>query len=241
MADRAHVAQAVAAAAEGPASGLLDRLCSACAKALPVEGVAITVMAEPGRPMIRSTSDARVDRLEDLQYALGEGPGVSAFTQRSPFGVADLLRDGDAWPVFASEAAALLRDGGWPIRSVFAFPLQLMREPLGVLDVYRRDSGHLDPDVAVLTRVAVDAVVMALFGAAASAASEDGDGPAWLSSAADQVIVDQAVGMVMVQAGLDPEQALLRLRAHAFVHGLMVGQVADEVVARRLRLEREQA
>ena len=50
--------------------------------------------------------------------------------------------------------------------------------------------------------------------------------------------VYQAQGMVMVDLGVSLAEALVRLRAHAFVEGRPVGDVARDIVAGRLRLER---
>ncbi|MHA6761223.1 ANTAR domain-containing protein [Streptacidiphilus sp. PAMC 29251] len=236
MKDLARVAQAVAAAAQGPAAGLLNRLCAACSSTLPVEGVAISMMAQVGRPMARSASDERVTRLEELQFTLGEGPGIAAYTSRAPAWTTDLLQVDSDWPVFAAEAAALVLAAGWEIRSMVAFPLQLGREPLGIVDLYRRHSGDVDPELIAQARIAVDAVALALL-----AAVGDGEGgPAWLPPmVTDEVTVDQAVGMVMAQLDLGPEAALARLRAHAFAQGQMLGDVAAAVVSRALRLTRE--
>lgn len=46
----------------------------------------------------------------------------------------------------------------------------------------------------------------------------------------------QASGMVAVQLQIPPAEALLRIRAHAFAHDTPVSAVANEIVARRLRL-----
>ena len=47
----------------------------------------------------------------------------------------------------------------------------------------------------------------------------------------------QAAGMVMVQLGVSIEVAMVRLRSHAFVTGRSTGEVARQIVSRRLRLE----
>ena len=237
MTDLARVAHTVAVAARGPASGLLDRLCTACAQALPVEGVAISMMAHVDRPIVRSASDERVTRLEELQFTLGEGPGLAAYLRGEPAWHPDLLQLDHHWPVFAAEAAALVLSAGWQIRSVVALPIHLGREPLGVVDLYRRHSGQVDPQLIAQARIAVDAVAVALMAATAAAGDQ---APPWLPPAeTDEVSVDQAVGMVMAQLDLDPEQALALMRGHAFSHGLMLGEVTAAVVARELRLTRE--
>jgi hypothetical protein len=49
-------------------------------------------------------------------------------------------------------------------------------------------------------------------------------------------VVHNAVGITSVQAGLSVTEALIRLRAHAFIHDRPVKDVALDVVARTLRL-----
>jgi AmiR/NasT family two-component response regulator len=49
--------------------------------------------------------------------------------------------------------------------------------------------------------------------------------------------VYQAQGMVMVDLGVGLDEALVRLRGHAFVEGRPVAAVARDIVAGRLRLE----
>jgi hypothetical protein len=44
--------------------------------------------------------------------------------------------------------------------------------------------------------------------------------------------------MIMVQLGVTITEALIRLRAYAYAEGRLVGDVAGDVVARRLRFDR---
>lgn len=46
--------------------------------------------------------------------------------------------------------------------------------------------------------------------------------------------IHQAVGMVLVQLGIGPEEALTRMRARAFAEQRMLVDVARDVVERRL-------
>jgi AmiR/NasT family two-component response regulator len=50
-------------------------------------------------------------------------------------------------------------------------------------------------------------------------------------------VVHNAAGMVSVQQGISITEALIRLRAYAFSHGRLLADVAEDVVARRLRPE----
>jgi hypothetical protein len=47
--------------------------------------------------------------------------------------------------------------------------------------------------------------------------------------------------MVTVQLGVDLEEAMVRLRAYAYARGRPLGDVADDVVARRLTLTVDEA
>ena len=49
-------------------------------------------------------------------------------------------------------------------------------------------------------------------------------------------VVHNAAGMVSVQLGISVTEALIRLRAYAFSNDRLLGDVAQDVVARTLRL-----
>jgi AmiR/NasT family two-component response regulator len=49
--------------------------------------------------------------------------------------------------------------------------------------------------------------------------------------------VYQAQGMVMIQLGVGAAEALSRMRAHAYANELRLGQVAADIIGRRLTLE----
>jgi len=51
--------------------------------------------------------------------------------------------------------------------------------------------------------------------------------------------VHQAAGMISVQLGVAVEEALVRLRAHAYVQERRLVDVARDVVERRLRFSRD--
>ena len=49
----------------------------------------------------------------------------------------------------------------------------------------------------------------------------------------------QAQGMVMVQIGGTISEAMARMRAHAFAEGRGLSEIARDVVARRLKFDRD--
>jgi hypothetical protein len=213
--------------------GALQRLCRATAVALSGCGAGLSVMAGGGERGVTTASDAATERLEELQFVLGEGPCIDAFDSRRPVLVPELA-DGAVgrWPVYTPA----VYDGG--VRAVFAFPLQIGAARLGVLDMFRTRTGPLTADelgqaltfaeVAVTTLL--DGQDDAYPGAAAVGLDEAMDGRA---------VLFQAQGMVMVQLGVTLAEALTRMRAHAYAENRPLGEVAHDVVGRRIHFERD--
>ena len=213
--------------------GMLQRLCGAAVHALSASGVGLSVMAANGIRGITAASDPVSERIEELQFLLGEGPCIDAFATRRPVLVPDLA-DGamNRWPVYAPAVHA---DG---VRAVFAFPLQVGAALLGVLDVFRARPGSLTGEELRQALTFADVAVTTLLDGQQSAqagASADGVDEAILSKAE----VYQAQGMVMVQLGVTLGEALARMRAHAFAHNRRLDQVARDVLARRLRFDQD--
>ncbi|MEU9190893.1 GAF and ANTAR domain-containing protein [Streptomyces sp. NPDC048484] len=215
-----------------------ELLCRACVDLLPVSGASISISGSSTVRALWCASDDTAARLAEAQYTLGDGPCQSALVQAAPVLAPDLTEGPDArrWPVFAHQAVDL------GVRAVFSLPLSTGALTLGTLDLYRDTAGRLssqDLRIALLVRDAVTFAVLSLEAASDGFEEADESGVAsWVDAAqADHVEVHQAVGMVMVQLGVDPEQALDRLRAHAFSQGCTVTEVAQEVLARTLRFQ----
>lgn len=208
--------------------GALQRLCRAATRNLPATGVGVTVVSSAGAIMTTAASGPTSVVLEELQFTLGEGPCMSAFATSAPVLIPDLASADVAWPSYASAAL----DAG--VHGVFAFPLRAGETNLGALDVYREQPGALS--AWTVSRAASFAVAATY----AVLSSEDGiDKVAGLLADGSDVHVEvfQAQGMVMMQLGVSPDEALLRLRAYAFVEGRRLAEVARAVIDRRLVLE----
>jgi hypothetical protein len=232
--DRTRFAEALVALTTDPpgAAELPGRLCAACLKALPVDGVGVTLMTnEPGARALLGATDAVGDRIEDLQYELGEGPCVAAFSDGEPVLVPDLhARDVQArWPMFIREVVAT------GARALFAFPLQVGTIGIGVLDIYRLHAGPLDeiPEALAIA----DAVTTALLNYQSQTPPQEADlfDVSWRNHA----VVHQATGALAAQEEISTADALARLRAHAFRASRPVHAVAADVMNRKLHLSAE--
>ncbi|HZV25768.1 MAG TPA: GAF and ANTAR domain-containing protein [Acidothermaceae bacterium] len=225
-----------AVAGGDPAVSMADRLCLACVQLLGVDGAAISVMLEGTSQGTVGASGELSRRLDELQFTFGEGPCIDAVRRGGPVIVEDLADPAEQrWPVYSGPVVGL------GVRAVYALPIRLANSVVGALDLYRHKPGPLEGDSRIggvmAAELAVLPVLALLADGADSLAVADSDA-AWdqLGSLA-RVEVYQATGMVMGQLNVGPAEALVRLRAHAFVHGLTASEVAWSIVGRRLSLE----
>ena len=206
-------------------------LCRGCVKIVGVDGAGIMLMSgDIPRGSLCTTNE--VSRLiEELQYTLGEGPCVDAYQQNQV--VAEpRLADPRAPRWFAFTPPAL--EAG--VRGVFGFPLRSGTVRLGALNLYRDRPGPLTgdqhADALVLAGLAARWVLEAQAGAPPGAVAEE------LETGADfHFAVHNAAGMISVQQQVSVAEALIRLRAYAFSKDRLLADVAEDVVARRLRPE----
>jgi hypothetical protein len=204
-------------------------LCDACVTHLAgIGGVGLTVMTTMPGWETRYTTDAISAQIEELQFVLGEGPCVDAFTSGQPRFAPDLAATGYAhrWPVFAPAAVA---SGA---RAVFAIPLQVGAVKIGAVDLYRAEPGELSPPELAYALDFADAATLLLIIESRPAGAGDADRPSPV-----RAVVHQATGMVMAQLNGTIGEAFVRLRAHAFAENRGLAEVAEDVVSRRLRFD----
>jgi hypothetical protein len=208
----------------------LRHVCVACTQLLRAACAAVSVsnMSGPLEPLFGT--DTRGEELEELQYTLGHGPSVDADEANRPVLVPDLTDSAAAvrWPIFASAAVARR------VRGMFAFPVAIGAARVGVLGVYRDESGPLSTTELADGLACADTVLQLALDDRAGIVHDVGH-PGYLDLADRRAEVHQAAGMVSVQLGLHVTDALARVRAYAYVHDRRLVDVAADVVARRLR------
>jgi hypothetical protein len=127
------------------------------------------------------------------------------------------------------------------IRGVFAMPVVVAGEYVGALDLFRSDPGHLSGEElagAMLAGEMAALPMLDLMDSNLAAAASDPSTDAWAElNALSRVEVSQATGMLVAQLGVEPAEALVRLRAHAYATGRGTSEVARDVLDRRLRFE----
>ncbi len=219
------------AGSDGASPSLLHAV-MACAQVLSAMGAGLSMTRDGGilEPLLATSPE--VDDLDELQFALGEGPSGDAIATGAPVLETDLagVAAGHRWPAFASAGA----ERG--VRGTFAFPVGAGAAKVGVLSVYRWEPGPLRADQVKDALVFADAVfVLAL------------DHRRGLSTDLDEVIeaaftarraeVHQAAGLVAAQQRIGVTDALALLRAHAYSSAVPLHRIATDVMAGRLRLD----
>ncbi len=232
---RAHLDSAMAAGGSGMAAA--DALCLACVDLLGVDGAAISLMFQGASRGTFGSSGELSRRLDELQFTFGEGPCLDAVASDTAVLVADLSEQGETrWPAFTE---AVLASG---VRAVFALPVLIGAVPVGAIDFFCHAPGPLDGDRlrAGLRAAELAALPLLDLMGAAEDRTDNGDGLAWPEAASLQrVEVYQATGMIMAQLDVDRDEALVRLRAHAYAHAQTASQVAWAVVNRQLSFREE--
>jgi hypothetical protein len=219
----------IAAAHEGDGPVSVAAVCRAAVVRLGVDGASVAAVSgvAGGEPLF--ASDELSGLLEELQFITGEGPAAGEFGLGAPVLVADLESAAARWPGFVPEAVAA------GVRAMFAVPLQAGAIRAGVLSLYRVVPGPLAAEELADVLVFADIALGLLLDSASGVSGLPGYGP--LDGSGGRAVVYQATGMISVQLDVSLEEALVRLRARAFAGGIAVGDVAAEVVSRRLRFE----
>ncbi|MEU2791204.1 ANTAR domain-containing protein [Streptomyces sp. NPDC007100] len=198
------------------------------ARLLHLDAVTLSLLPTRGPPELLWSDPANdLGRtLEDLQYTLGEGPTLDAARTGQTVTATDLsAAPADRWPLFTPAACDT------PARAVIAHPLLLGVATAGVLTGYRTTPGPLPTrqrqDIARFARIALDLLLHTPPHALATGAG---------GSDLHRAEVHQAAGVLTVHLDISIDDALLRLRAHAWHHDQALPDVARAVITGRLRL-----
>jgi hypothetical protein len=171
-----------------------------------------------------------------LQFTLGEGPCLDAVAGRIPIEVVDLADPDEVrWPVYGPALLA------YQIRCVYALPVVVAGEYVGALDLFRARPGQLRGKEFIGVAAAAELACIPLLDLLDSdllAAAADPYSNAWAElNVLTRAEVSQATGMLVAQLEIEPAEALVRLRAHAYASGRSATDVARDILDRRLKLE----
>ena len=216
-----------------------DRLCAVCVDLLEVDGAAISLVLTGAVQGTFGSSGDLSRKLDEFQFTFGEGPCLEAVSNSRAVLVPDLRDPSEQrWPAYAG---AVLESG---VRAVFALPVEVGSSAVGALDLFRSDAGPLTGNGLAGGLLAAKFASMPLLDLMSG--NLDISNPSGESRGVDQlaslarVEVYQATGMLMGQLNIGSAEALMRLRAHAFAHGMTASAVAWAIIERQLELDADE-
>lgn len=211
-------------------------LCRACVGLLEVDEAAISLIFDGTNSGTLGASSAQAWIYDELQFTLGEGPCLASVEHHRPVVVVDLADAGEVrWPGYA---AAMLAHS---IHSVYAMPVVLAGEYVGALDLYRSRPSTLDPEQfagALIAAGLAELPLLDLLSDDLQAVIGQGEPRTWSELASlTRMEISQATGMLIAQLDVEPTEALIRLRAHAYATNRSATEVARDILDNQLRLE----
>jgi hypothetical protein len=213
-----------------------DRLCDACVLLLEIDAAAISLVFDGASSGTLGASGELARVYDELQFTLGEGPCLEAVSRRIPILVVDLADSEEVrWPTYGPTMLA------HQIRGVYAIPVVVAGEFVGALDLFRAEPGPLlgEDLIGAVAAAELSAIpLLDLMDADLQAAVTDPRSNAWAElNTLSRAEVSQATGMLVAQLEVEPAEALVRLRAHAYATGRSATDVARDILDRRLKLE----
>ena len=213
-----------------------DRLCRACVTLLDVDAAAISLVLDGDNVGTLGASGTAARLYDEAQFTHGEGPGLDAVAQRAPVLAVDLADPGEVrWPGYGPAMLA------HQIRGVYAMPIVVAGQYVGALDVFQAEPAKLSIDQVMGVVEAAGLAQMPVLDLLArdwsEADTEPGSDASKELDMLTRAAVSQATGVLMAQLHIRATDALVRLRAHAYVTGRSATDVARDIVAGRLRLD----
>jgi hypothetical protein len=207
----------------------LTTLCLRTLQLLPASGASLVLMSRGHDQGLAGASGESGLVGQDLEFTLGQGPGVDAYADGKTVLVEDLGAADGRWPLYSPMALDL------GIRSVCALPLQVGSICLGVLSLYGEKPGVIALDHLTDAHLVSDLITHLVIGLQSETSSES---IAFALDLADyRAVVHQATGMISAQLDCSIEEALVRLRGHAFAAERPIDEIAELVVQGSIRFD----
>ena len=213
------------------AGDLIRRLCRLAVDEMALSGCALVLMSGAESGSMLAGAGRHASTVSGLQMELGEGPCLQAHASGVPVFLPDLAAENASrWPAFAAAALAV------GVHAEFSLPLTVGPGGIGTLDLCRDRPGMLSEDhladALVAADIARDAVLYQQYAPGGRGLAELLD-----TGGTDRIVIHQATGMIAAQLNDTTSNALARLRAAAFASGRPMHDIAQDVVARRVRFD----
>jgi transcriptional regulator with GAF, ATPase, and Fis domain len=186
-------------------------------------GLSCGMTMQPGsRPVTVACSDELAARVDEVQYALDDGPCLRAMRDRQVVRIEDTAAGG-RWPEFEAQAAS------HGIRSCLALPLTADGKPVGVLNLYARAAAAFGAAEArraeAFAENAAGALTLAIRMASHAALIEQ-----LRSSLTSRAVIDQALGIIMAREHCTQARAFGILRSASQNSNVKLREIASAIV-----------
>jgi len=209
---------------------LLTLLTGGCVEVLDVAATGIMLVAPEGDLRVMASSSEAMRVLELFELQSQEGPCLDSYRTGDPVLNQDLAAAASQWPRFSAEARAA------GFRTVHALPMRLRGTVIGALNLFHNEPGEMRrADVSAAQAMADVATIAILQHRATLEAQVINDQLNYALNS--RVVIEQAKGMFAERAGVDLEDAFLRLRSHARNHNLRLVNVAQDMIDGHLPAE----
>jgi len=207
---------------------MLTVLTSRSMDLLQAAAAGILLADRSGHLRVMAASTEQIAVLELFQVQNEEGPCLDSFRTGEVVIDSD-MGPGSIWPRFAAESVA----AGYP--SVCAVPLRLRNAVLGGLNLFMTERVGLSATDIALAQALADVASIAII--QNQAALDAADREARLQQALNsRVAIEQAKGMLAEHAGVDMDEAFNRLRRFARNNNRRLTEVAESLVAGRIKV-----
>jgi GAF domain-containing protein len=213
--------QAVLLAVDG-LGAFLDELAQLTVRALAIRASCGVTLQPDGRVRTVAASDDLAMQVDEIRYETGQGPCLDSLATGSVNHVVDLGAEA-RWPMFCTAA---LRHG---VRSCLSTPLVVRGETLGALNLYATVVDAFDAGARAQAQLfaghAAGAVAVALRLAREAQVSSD-----LRAALASRAMIDQAVGVIMVQQRCRAGEAFAVLRRASQQRNVKIHAIAASII-----------
>ncbi len=206
---------------------LLSRLGERCVHLFDAASAGVLLVDDQGVLRLMAATSEAVELVELFQLQNSEGPCFDCFRTGEPVEVDDLVAASDRWPRLVPIATSA------GFRSAHAFPMRLRGQVLGALNLFRTTTGGLSEADVEAAQALTDVATIAIL---QQRAAREGQLISQQLNLAlnSRVAIEQAKGVVAEHCGVDMEEASTRLRGYASRSKRLLGEVAQELVTKKL-------
>jgi transcriptional regulator with GAF, ATPase, and Fis domain len=208
----------------------LHTLADRCVELLDVQAAGLMLSDQRGDLRLVASSSERARLLELFELEADEGPCVECYDTGTPVVDIDLNRTDPRWPNFQAQARAA------GFAAVYALPLRLRDETIGVLNLFCDRSGPVDPAITKVGQAMADIATIGLLQERAirqrQILAEQLEGA--LNS---RILIEQAKGVLAARLDIDMGLAFSYLRDQARRTNQRLTHVAQQTIAQYLPTE----